>query len=331
MTRVFSGIKPTGDIHLGNLLGALANWVLDIEDHDCTYAVMDLHALTVAHDPASLAERTRFTAQMVMAAGVDPERCTFFVQSHVAAHTGMAWLLECTASMGELRRMTQFKDKSESSDFISAGLLTYPTLMASDIVVHDADRVPVGDDQRQHLELTRDLVGRFNTRYGPDTLVMPEAAIGRVAARVMDLQRPDSKMSKSDDSAAGAIMLDDEPAAVEKKFKRAVTDSFADVVHQPGDPERAGITNLLDILSAATGNDPAALASEYHQYGQLKLDTAAAVNELLAPIRARQVELAADPAELERILASGAEQAAERADATLLRARRAMGLLDAGS
>lgn len=324
MARVFSGIKPTGDVHLGNLLGALRNWVTDQDEHDCVYCVVDLHALTVPHDPEALRDATLRLAQVLLAVGLDPGRCTLFVQSHVHQHAELAWLMECTASFGELSRMTQFKDKSDEGEFVSGGLFTYPALMAADILVHDTDRVPVGDDQRQHLELTRDVANRFNHRYG-ETFVVPEAAIGRAGARVMDLQDPSRKMSKSDDGAAGAILVLDDLDGVARKVKRAVTDAGGDVRYDV--EAKPGVSNLLSILGATTGRDPEALADEYDQYGPLKADVAEAVVALLDPIQARYRELEADPGGTAEILAAGAEKARVVAADVLERAQSNVGLL----
>jgi len=322
--RVFSGIQPSGEVHLGNLLGALRNWVADQDEFDCTFCVVDLHALTVPQDPAELRATTRALAQKLLAIGIDPDRSTLFVQSHVHEHAELAWLMECTVSFGELSRMTQFKDKSARNEFISGALFTYPALMAADILVHDTDRVPVGDDQRQHLEITRDIAERFNGRYGP-TFVVPEAAIPKAGARVMDLQEPTNKMSKSAASPQGTIDLLDEPAVIEKKVKRAVTDSGTDVTYDVA--ERPGVANLLSILAAATGREPAAVAEGYEQFGPLKADTAAALIELLRPIQERYRELEADPGATEALLAKGAEKARETAAAVLARAKDAVGLL----
>jgi tryptophanyl-tRNA synthetase len=324
MPRVFSGIQPSGELHLGNYLGALRNFVVDQHTHDSFFCIVDLHALTVPQDPAALRAKTVELANLYLACGLDPEVCTLFVQSHVHEHAELAWLIDCTVSVGELRRMTQFKDKSERAEFVSAGLFTYPALMAADILLYDADRVPVGDDQRQHLELTRDAAMRFNSRYG-DTFVVPEAAIPGVAARVMDLQQPTDKMSKSSESPQGTVLLLDEPAVIERKIKRAVTDS------EPGvrwDPEaKPGVANLLTILAASSGGDPAALADRYEQYGPLKSDTAAAVVELLRPVQQRYRELADDPATTAKLLERGAEKAQAVAAPTLARAKAAVGLL----
>jgi tryptophanyl-tRNA synthetase len=321
---VFSGIQPTGEVHLGNLIGALRNWVTDQHEYESTYCVVDLHALTVAQDPAELRVTTLSLAQKLMAVGLDPDVCTLFVQSHVHEHAELAWLMECTASYGELSRMTQFKDKAAKSEFVSAGLFTYPALMAADILVHDTDRVPVGDDQRQHLELTRDVAMRFNSRYG-ETFVVPEAFIPETGARVMDLQRPTDKMSKSAESPQGTIDLLDDPAVVDRKIKRAVTDSGTDVTFDVDG--RPGVANLLSILAAATGRTPEEVAEGYEQFGPLKADTAEAVVELLRPIQARYRELEADPGTTEALLAKGAEKAQAKAAEVLARARQAIGLL----
>jgi tryptophanyl-tRNA synthetase len=327
MTRVFSGIKPTGPVQLGNLLGALRHWVADQHDADAVYCVVDLHALTLPQDPAELRRRTLELAQLLIAIGIDPERSTLFVQSHVPEHTELAWILECNAAIGELRRMTQFKDKSDGAEFVSAGLFTYPALMAADILLYDTDRVPVGDDQRQHVELARDLAIRFNHRYG-DTFVVPEASFPKVGARVMDLQHPTRKMSKSDDSPQGTILVLDDLGAVAKKIKRAVTDTDTEVRFDP--QAKPGVSNLLSILGACTGEDPTVLAERYQRYGDLKTACADAVVETLRPIQARFAELAADPAGTASLLAKGAAKARETAIPTLARARGNLGLLAPG-
>ena len=228
MPRVFSGIQPTGEMHLGNYLGAVRRWAADQDRQDAIYCVVDLHAMTVPYSPAELSARTRQTAVLLMAAGLDPARCVLFVQSHVAAHAELTWLLNCVATFGELRRMTQFKDKSEGQESVTAGLFDYPVLMVADILLYDTDEVPIGDDQRQHLELARDVAIRFNTRFG-DTFVVPKATFPPVGARIMDLQNPTAKMSKSADSPQGTVPLLDPPEAVVKKIKSAVTDSGTDV------------------------------------------------------------------------------------------------------
>jgi tryptophanyl-tRNA synthetase len=324
MTRVFSGIKPTGPVQLGNLLGALRHWVADQDEAETIFCVVDLHALTVPQDPTELRNRTLELAQLLLAIGIDPNRSTLFVQSHVPEHAELSWLMECTASFGELRRMTQFKDKSDGSEFVSAGLFTYPALMAADILLYDTDRVPVGDDQKQHLELARDLALRFNNRYG-STFVVPEPAIAKVGARVMDLQNPTKKMSKSEDSPQGTILVLEDLDAVAKKIKRAVTDTETEVRFDP--TEKPGVSNLLSILSACTSIEPAVLADSYTRYGDLKAAVAEAVVETLRPIQQRYDELAADPSGTAAILAQGAEKARSIAGPVLKRARTNIGLL----
>jgi tryptophanyl-tRNA synthetase len=321
--RVFSGIQPSGEVTLGTYLGALRRFVADQGSTTSVFCIVDLHAITVPQEPDVLRQRTLDMGAAYLACGIDPDVSTLFVQSHVAEHAQLAWLMECTASFGELSRMTQFKEKSDQQRFVSAGLFTYPALMAADILLYDTDRVPVGDDQRQHLELTRDVAERFNSRYG-DTFVVPAADIPKVGARVMDLQEPTRKMSKSVDSPQGTVLMLDDPDTVERKFKRAVTDNDAEVRYDPG--AKPGVSNLLAILAAATGRDPEALASRYEQYGPLKADTAAAVIELLRPIQARYAELTADPTALAELLTKGADRARETASATLARAQRAVGL-----
>lgn len=323
VTRVFSGIKPTGPVQLGNLLGALRNWVDDQHRAESIFCVVDLHALTVPHDPVELRQATRDLAMLLLAVGIDPTVSTLFVQSEVREHTELAWILQCTASFGELRRMTQFKDKSTDAEFVSAGLFTYPALMAADIVLYDTDEVPVGDDQRQHLELTRDLAERFNSRFG-DTFVVPRATVATVAARIMDLQDPTRKMSKSDDSPQGTILVLDEPDVVVRKIKRAVTDTDGDVRFDPTD--KPGVSNLLAIFAACTGDTPTAVAERYSQYGPLKADVADAVCDYLRPIQQRFAELSADPAATGQILARGAERARERASVKMEDVRRRIGL-----
>jgi len=329
MTRVLSGIQPTGDIHLGNFLGALRQWAIDQHEHDSFYCAVDLHAITVQQDPVELRSKTLETMATLVAVGLDPEVCTLFVQSHVPFHTELSWLLECTVSFGELRRMTQFKDKSvkqgdAGQEHVSAGLFTYPALMAADILIYDADRVPVGDDQRQHLELTRDVAERFNSRYG-ETFVLPAAAIPKIAARVMDLQEPTNKMSKSSESPMGTVGIFEDTTSIAKKLKRAVTDSENEVRFDFD--TKPGVSNLLSILGAATGRNPEKLADEYHQYGPLKNDTAEAIINVLEPVQHRRAELLADPAELDRIIARGAGKASEVAALTVQRAKDAMGFL----
>ncbi len=323
MARVFSGIQPSGGMHLGNLLGALRNWVAYQHEHQAVYCVVDLHALTTAPDPTDLRNNTLAAASMLLSAGIDPERSVLFVQSAVGEHAELAWMMECTVGFGELRRMTQFKDKSDRTEFVSAGLFTYPALQAADILLYDTDLVPVGDDQRQHIELCRDIAERFNRRYG-DTFTVPAPVIPEAGARVMDLQNPNDKMSKSLDSP-GTIGILEDPAVVARKFKRAVTDSDNEVRYDPG--AKPGVSNLLGILGSVTGRSPEAVAEEYAQYGRLKADAADAVIELLTPIRDRYRDLSAEPGEVARLLETGAERARSVAAATLERARNNAGLI----
>ena len=328
MTRVLSCIQPTGDVHLGNYLGALRNWVAGQHDKEVFHGVVDLHALTVTDRPDVVGPATLELAAMLFAVGLDPDVATIFVQSHIAEHSILGWMMECTVSYGELSRMTQFKDKAakREHDFVSAGLFTYPALQAADILLYDTDEVPVGEDQRQHVEITRDIAIRFNHRFG-DTFVLPKAVMPAAGARVMDLQDPTSKMSKSAGSDAGLIYMLDEPAAIIKKFKRAVTDSDSEVRFDR--ETKPGVTNLLEILSACTGTSPQTLASRYQQYGPLKTDTGEAVVETLRPIQARYHELMGDRAELQSLLRKGADRARRVAAATLDRARGNVGMLPA--
>ena len=323
MARIFSGIKPSGSVHLGNLLGALKNWAALQNENESVYCVVDLHALTLPQNPEELRASTLSLAQMLIAVGIDPDKSTLFIQSHVSEHTECAWLMECTASFGELRRMTQFKDKSDKADFVSGGLFTYPALQASDIILYDTDQVPVGEDQRQHVELTRDLTERFNNRYG-ETFVVPEAVIPPAGARVMDLQDPTNKMSKSEDSPQGSISLLDDEKTIEKKIKRAVTDSDGEILFDL--EKKPGVSNLLSILGAATGQNPQNAGAGLSNYGELKGATAEAVIEMLRPIQSKYYELANDPEETSRLLALGADKAREVASATLDRARNNLGL-----
>lgn len=328
MTRVFSGMQPSGDPHLGNLLGAIALWVTEAADPDTEsfYCVVDLHSITFPQEPEVLRHRTLDLTATFLAMGLDPDHSTLFLQSQVSAHRELSWLLECTVAYGELQRMTQFKDKSSRGEFVSAGLLTYPALMAADILLYDIDEVPVGDDQRQHLELTRDVAERFNARYGR-TFVVPEAVYRTSGARIMDLQHPDRKMSKSLDSPQGTILLSDDEATITRKVKRAVTDSDAEVRYAPDD--KPGVSNLLSILAACTDSEPEKVAADHERYGDLKSAVAEAVVEFLGPVRARHAELMADPAHLTAVLERGAERARQVADVTLARAEAAMGFLGA--
>jgi tryptophanyl-tRNA synthetase len=325
MARVLSGIQPTGDIHLGNYLGAVRQWVDDQHAQDAYFCVVDLHALTVPRDPAELRAKTLETTLILIAAGLDPDACTLFVQSHVHEHAELSWLLESVASMGELGRMTQFKEKARDGvESARVALFTYPVLQAADILLYDAERVPVGEDQRQHLELSRDLALRFNHRYG-ETFVVPEATLPAVGARVMDLQRPTAKMSKSSESPQGTVLVLDDPSTIERKFKRAVTDTGTDVEFDP--ETKPGVSNLLAILGAATGRVPGNLAGGYSQYGPLKADTAEAVIELLRPLRERYAALSSDPEAVRDVLGRGAAKAENVASVTFGRARAAIGLL----
>ena len=326
MPRVLSCIQPTGSVHLGNYLGALVNWVSGQHDGDVFHGIVDLHALTVTDTPDVLGKQTIELAAMLFAVGLDPEIATVFVQSHIHEHTELAWIMECTVSFGELSRMTQFKEKASKreSDFVSAGLFTYPALQAADILLYDAEEVPVGDDQRQHIEITRDIAIRFNHRFG-DTLVLPKAVHPKAGARVMDLQDPTSKMSKSAAADNGLIYMLDDNATIEKKFKRAVTDSDGIVAYDR--ENKAGVSNLLDILSAATGTPIPQLVEQYNQYGPLKKDTGDAVIAVIEPIRSRYNELMNDKGQLAQLLKIGNQRAREVAARTLDRTHKAIGLL----
>ncbi len=325
---MLSCIQATGDVHLGNYLGALRNWAAGQHEADAFHGIVDLHALTVTDTPGVVGDSTVRMAAMLFAVGLDPDVATVFVQSHVVQHSQLGWVMECTVSFGELSRMTQFKDKSakREGDFVSAGLFTYPALQAADILLYDTDEVPVGEDQRQHIEITRDIAIRFNHRFG-EVFTVPKAVVPKAGARVMDLQDPSSKMSKTADSDAGLVNLLDEPSVIVKKFKRAVTDSDTEVRYDRA--SKPGVSNLLDILSACTGDSAESLAAKYTQYGALKGDTGEAVVELLRPIQARYAELMNDRGELASLLRKGASKATDVASATLDRAYTAIGLLPA--
>ena len=324
MTRVLSGIAPSGDFTLGNYLGALRHWVTFQDDNDAFYCVVDLHALTNEIDPEVLRRNSLDAALNLLAVGLDPRRSTVFVQSHVPEHTRLTWLLECTATVGELSRMTQFKEKSEGHETVRAGLFTYPVLMAADILLYAAEAVPVGDDQRQHLELARTLALRFNHRYG-EIFTVPDAAIPGAAARVMDLQHPERKMSKSVDSPLGTIGLLDSPEEITRKIRKAVTDTDGEVRYDR--VAKPGLANLLDLLAAATDGTPQEVAKGYTRYGDLKKDVAEALNELLRPVRERRAELERDPSYVGSVLAEGAATAHGVAEHTYARAADAVGLL----
>ncbi|MFH8493488.1 tryptophan--tRNA ligase [Streptomyces coeruleorubidus] len=331
MTRVFSGVKPTGHLTLGNYLGAMRRWAsVDQYEAEALFCVVDLHALTVDHDPARVRRLSRQAATLLLASGLDPELCTLFVQSHVDEHARLSYVLECVATDGEMRRMIQYKEKAAREQrrggSVRLSLLTYPVLMAADILAYGADEVPVGDDQVQHVELTRDLAVRFNQRYG-HTFVVPRATRPGVAARVMNLQDPTSKMGKSDDVGPGIVYLLDEPDVVRKKVMRAVTDSGREVVYDR--EARPGLANLLEILAACSGGSPEELSGAYTSYGALKKDTAEAVVEVLRPVQERHKELCADPGHVERVLRDGAERARGMARPTVDAAYRAIGLLPA--
>ena len=313
--RVFSGIQPTGAKHLGNYSGGFRQYAATQELGDAFFCIVDLHSITVAFDPADLRERTLDLAAMLFATGLDPERSTVFAQSHVTAHAEGAWLLQAVASYGQLGRMTQFKEKGERQELVTAGLFTYPVLMAADILLYQTDRVPIGDDQRQHLELTRDIAERFNTRFGA-TFTVPQAIYPEVGARIMDLQEPTRKMSTTSGTPQGTLLLLDPPEVLRKKVKSAVTDSGSEV--RRGD-DKQGVTNLIDLLSVATGETAAAIEARYAGggYGQFKNDVADAVVALLEPIQARFRELRDDPGELTRLLGIGADKAREASTPTL--------------
>ncbi len=313
--RVFSGIQPTGDKHLGNLIGGFRQYAATQEQGEAFFCIVDLHSITVEYDPEDFRERTLDLAAMLFATGLDPERSTVFAQSHVPAHAEAAWLLGAVTSYGQLGRMTQFKDKADRHEFISSGLFTYPVLMAGDILLYQTDIVPIGDDQRQHLELARDVAERFNSRFG-ETFTLPEGVYPEVGARIMDLQDPERKMSTTIGTPQGTLRLLDEPDVIRKKFRSAVTDSGSEVRRGPDKP---GVTNLIDILSSLTGEPADAIESRYEGsgYGQFKTDVGEAVVEVITPIQERYEELRSDPAELQRLLARGAEKARKASEPTL--------------
>lgn len=321
--RVLSGIQPTGTVHLGNYLGAIKSWV-ETQHDDAFYCVVDLHALTTDISPSDLTKKTMECAATLFAAGLNPHRSSVFVQSQVPFHTQLSWILECVASFGELRRMTQFKEKADRQELHRVGLFTYPILMASDILLYNSEHVPVGADQQQHLELAREIAIRFNSRFG-DTFTVPEGVIPTVAARVMDLQNPLRKMSKSVASPLGTITIFDSPEEVTKKIKKAVTDT--DAVVDFDWETKPGLSNLLEILSACTGAAPADLAKKYTRYGDLKNDVSEAIIEELRPIQTKFNILMNDTEELRRLLSLGSSRANEVASKTYERASAAVGLL----
>ena len=325
MARVLSCIQPTGPVHLGNYLGALNSWVAGQNQNDVFHGIVDLHALTVTDKPGVIGDNTLQLAAVLFAVGLDPKIATVFVQSHIPAHSQLGWIMECTVSYGELSRMTQFKDKQSKreADFVSAGLFTYPALQAADILLYDAEEVPVGDDQKQHIEITRDIAMRFNHRFG-ETFVIPKAVTPPVGARVMDLQDPTSKMSKSAESDSGCVYLLDSAESIMKKFKRAVTDSDNEVFYDR--EKKPGVSNLLDILSSVTGTTQQALAEQYSQYGKLKSDCGDAVVSMLQPIQAKYADLITDPAQLGEMLSVGSLRAENIAQKTLQRVHQAIGM-----
>jgi tryptophanyl-tRNA synthetase len=332
MPRLLSGMQPTADsLHLGNYLGALAQWVALQETHEAFYCVVDLHALTVQPDPAELRQRTRFTAAQFVAAGIDPKRSVLFVQSHVPEHAQLAWVLNCLTGYGEASRMTQFKDKAarEGADRASVGLFTYPILQAADILLYRADRVPVGEDQRQHLELTRDLAQRFNTRYA-ETFVVPEPHIVRATARILDLQRPEKQMSKSL-GGSGCLNLLDDPKVSAKKIRSAVTDTGREVTFDP--EQKPGVSNLLTILSALTGTEIPVLVERFAGagYGDLKKEVAEAYVAFAEPFADTVRELLSDGGTLDDVLADGARRARESAAPVLALAYERVGFVPAGA
>ncbi len=320
--RTLSGIKPTGHMHLGNFLGAVSRWT-DPSYAGSLFFIADLHAFTVEHQPVYVRAYTREMFALLIATGIDPQRTTVFVQSDVPAHTELTYLLECTASFGEMRRMIQFKEKSAGRDSVRLSLLTYPALMAADILLYDALDVPVADDQNQHVELARDLARRFNHRYG-ETFVVPQAVLPKTATRVRDLQDPNRKMEKSAGDRPGTVYLLDSPDVINTKVRKAVTDTEATVRYDP--ETKPGVSNLLEILAAATGTDPVSAAAGLTSYSGLKQAVSDAVIDALAPVQAKYAELVADPAALDALREQGAERARSEAAPTLHRARRAIGL-----
>jgi tryptophanyl-tRNA synthetase len=322
--RIFSGIQPSGDPHIGNYSGGFRQYAQTQEQGEAFFCIVDLHAITIQHDPAALREGTLDIASMLFATGLDPERSTVFVQSHVTAHAEAAWLLSSVTGYGQLGRMTQFKEKSAEEEFVSAALFTYPVLMAGDILLYRTDIVPIGEDQRQHLELTRDIAQRFNARYG-ETFVVPEGVYPTTGGRLMNLQEPSVKMSKSRGTESGTVLMLDPPDTIRKKVKTAVTDSGTDVRYDPG--EKPGISNLIELMTVVTGESIQDVESRYDGagYGRFKEDVAEAIVEVLDPIRKRYLELRADEAELDRLLEVGAQKAREASAPTLASMYERMG------
>jgi tryptophanyl-tRNA synthetase len=324
--RIFSGIQPTGRKHLGNYIGAIRQYVEGQDRGEAVYCIVDLHAITVAYDPADLRERLYDTTAILLAAGLDPERCILFRQSDVSEHTELCWILAAATAYGDLTRMHQFKEKSaEQRDFVSAGLFSYPVLQAADVLAYRTDEVPVGEDQKQHVELMRDIAQRFNSRFG-ETFVVPQHRIPEVGARIMDLQNPERKMSTTGGAELGTVYVLDDPADVVRKFKGAVTDSGREIVRGP---DKAGITNLIEILAVVQGTTPEAVEKQYADaggYAGFKEEVGRAVAESLAPVRERYAEIRPDRSELERVLADGAEKARTISSGVVDEARSRMGL-----
>jgi tryptophanyl-tRNA synthetase len=324
--RIFSGIQPTGRKHLGNYIGAIRQYVEGQDRGDAVYCIVDLHAITVAYDPADLRERLHDTTAILIASGLDPERCILFRQSDVKEHAELCWILASATAYGDLTRMHQFKEKSaEQRDFVSSGLFFYPVLQAADVLAYRTDEVPVGEDQKQHIELMRDIAQRFNARYG-ETFVLPRHRIPEVGARIMDLQSPDRKMSTTGGTEAGTVFVLDEPADVARKLRSAVTDSGREIIRGP---DKAGITNLIEILAVTQGTTPEAVEKQYADaggYAGFKEDVGRAVAESLTPVRERYAEIRPDKAGLERLLAEGAEKARAISAPVVAEARDRMGL-----
>lgn len=326
MARIFSGIQPSGEPHLGNFLGAFGRWAEHQQAHDF-FCIVDLHAMTADYEPQDLRERVLDIACWLLAAGINPQQSVLFVQSHVREHTELAWLLNCVATMGELGRMVQYKEKSQQRQSVSVGLFDYPVLQAADILLYHTEEVPVGADQQQHIELTRDIATRFNSRFGP-TFALPKATLPKAGARIMDLQQPDRRMSKSVSSPMGKVLLAESEDETRNKFMKAVTDSGTEIRVADDKP---GVSNLLDILAASTGADINDVEVSYKgkRYGDLKRDVAEVVNGVLRPLRLRHDELRADPAEVAALLRQGADRAREVASQTMQQVRDRMGLVEA--
>jgi tryptophanyl-tRNA synthetase len=324
--RVFSGIQATGAKHIGNYIGAMRQYVATQDEGEAFFCVVDLHSITAEYDPRDLHDRTLDLSALLYAVGLEPDRCTLFLQSHVTAHAESAWLLSAVTGFGQLGRMTQFKEKGEGKEFVSAGLFTYPVLMAGDILLYQTDVVPVGDDQRQHIELARDVAERFNSRYG-ETFTVPKGVYPEVGARIMDLQEPANKMSTTGGSPQGTVLVLDPPDTIRKKFKTAVTDSGREIRYAPG--EKPGVSNLIEILSVVSGRTIPEVEADYdgRGYGDLKGDVGEAVVELFEPVQSRYAELRADEGELRRLLRVGAEKARETAAPTLAAMYERMGFV----